>query len=94
MRHSRAEVLKAARSLNPSAIRAVDSGSYTVSEGTRGTRLEYRCVVRVSGASVAVHVSPWGSKEWAERAANNHRAMIRDRGWTHTVEVQAREVSS
>jgi hypothetical protein len=48
----------------------------------------YRAAVYVEGASKPVHVSPWASKASAEHAAQNHRAMIRDRGWNHIVRVE------
>ena len=49
---------------------------------------DYRVMVRVEGAPKPVHVSPWMTRSQAEHAAKNHKAMIRDRGWTHVVEIE------
>lgn len=51
---------------------------------------EYRCVVTVEGASVPVHTSPWGTEQSAQHSAKNHRAMIKHRGWNHTVRIETR----
>jgi hypothetical protein len=49
---------------------------------------DYRVSVRVEGASKPVYVSPWMTHAQAEQAAKNHKAMIRDRGWTQVVEIE------
>jgi hypothetical protein len=49
---------------------------------------DYRVLVRVEGASKPVHVSSWMTRTQAEHEAKNHKAMIRDRGWTHVVEIE------
>lgn len=49
---------------------------------------DYRVSVRVEGAPKPVHVSPWMTLAQAEHAAKNHKAMIRDRGWTQVVEIE------
>lgn len=49
---------------------------------------DYRVLVRVEGAPKPVHTSPWMTRAQAEHAAKNHKAMIRDRGWTQVVEIE------
>ena len=49
---------------------------------------DYRVSVRVEGALKPVYVSPWMTRAQAEHAARNHKAMIRDRGWTSVVEIE------
>lgn len=49
---------------------------------------DYRVLVRVEGAPKPVHISPWMTLAQAEHAAKNHKAMIRDRGWTQVVEIE------
>lgn len=49
---------------------------------------DYRVRVRVEGAPKPVHISPWMTLAQAEHAAKNHKAMIRDRGWTQVVEIE------
>ena len=49
---------------------------------------DYRVRVRVEGAPKPVHVSSWMTQAQAEHAAKNHKAMIRDRGWAHVVEIE------
>jgi hypothetical protein len=49
---------------------------------------DYRFSVRVEGAPKPVYVSPWMTHAQAEQAAKNHKAMIRDRGWTQVVEIE------
>ena len=49
---------------------------------------DHRVSVRVEGAPKPIYVSPWMTRAQAEHAANNHRAMIKDRGWTQVVEIE------
>lgn len=49
---------------------------------------DHRVTVRVEGAPKPVHVSGWMTRRQAEHAAKNHKAMVRDRGWTHVVEIE------
>ena len=49
---------------------------------------DYRVTVRVEGAPKPVHVYPWMTRAQAEHAAKNHKALIRDRGWTQVVEIE------
>ena len=60
------------------------------SHATKATAKDYRVMVRVEGAPKPVHVSPWMTHAQAEHAAKNHKAMVRDRGWTHVVEIEDR----
>jgi hypothetical protein len=84
------DVHAAAKHAHDSVMRRGRSSHSTKksSSGTNASAKDYRVLVRVQGAPKPVHVSPWMTLSQAEHAAKNHKAMIRDRGWTQVVEIE------